>query len=131
MISMRTGILRPLAMGTVFVLASFAAFADVSNTWRIELEGRSKAAGEVELTFTPQGGKAESVIVTIPAAINPEAAAVMIRTQLTSALPTDVYQVYVDDIDEVVVQGSGGHPAFAVSVARNTTDGLKVELDEE
>jgi len=126
-----SGIFRPLALGTLLALGIPNAFADASTSWRIELEGRSSVAGEVELAFLPQGGRTENVTISLPAATNPEAAAVMIRTQLTSALAPDVYQVRVDDIDEVVVEGSGGHPAFAVSVVRNTTDGLKLDVDKD
>ncbi len=125
------GVLRPLALGTLLALGVPIAFADSSTGWRIELEGRSRVAGEVVLAFLPQGGKAENVTISLPAATNPEAAAVMIRTQLTRALAPDVYQVRVDDIDEVVVEGSGGHPAFAVSVVRNTTDGLQLDVDKD
>ncbi len=131
MTSTFNGIFRPLALGALLALGIPNAFADSSTNWRIELEGRSTVAGEVELSFLPQGGKAEKVTISLPAATNPEAAAVMIRTQLTRALAPDVYQVRVDDIDEVVVEGSGGHPAFAVSVVRNTTDGLKLEVDQD
>ncbi|GAB3066172.1 hypothetical protein [Stenotrophomonas tumulicola] len=126
-----TRILPPLALGVVLGLTASAAIAEPSNKWRIDFENRSQVAGEIELSLTPKGGQATNVTVPIPAATNDEAAAVLVSNALSSTFGAEVYEVEIDDGDDVLVRANDGIRNFDLDIVRNTADGLRVELDKE
>ena len=118
----------------VFVLAAavaFGALASPSNKWRIQLGGKAKVDGEIELSFTPKGGAATSVVIPVPAGTHATAAARLVRDAVTAQFGKDVYKVETDDGEDVLVKKRGKTPDFEIVVVRNTAEGLRVSLDRE
>jgi len=124
-------VLQAATVGVALAVSAPAAFAAPSNEWTVELQGRSKVAGEVVLSLTPAEGKATRVTVPIPAATNHEAAAVMFSNVMTERLGTGTYHVEIDGIDEVKVISVDRARTFDLAVERNTTDGLAVDVDRD
>ena len=118
----------------VFVLAAavaFGALASPSNKWRIQLGGKAKVDGEIELSFTPKGGAATSVVIPVPAGTHENAAARLVRDAVKAQFGKDVYKVETDDGEDVLVKKRGSTPDFEIIVVRNTADGLRISLDRE
>ncbi len=118
----------------VFVLAAavaFGALASPSNKWRIQLGGKAKVDGEIELSFTPKGGAATSVVIPVPAGTHENAAARLVRDAVKAQFGKDVYKVETDDGEDVLVKKRGKTPDFEIVVVRNTAEGLRVSLDRE
>lgn len=123
--------LHAATVGIAFALAAPAALAAPSNEWTLELQGRSKVAGEVVLSLTPPDGTATRVTIPIPAATNHEAAAVMFSNVMSERLGAGTYLVQTDGIDDVKVTSVDRAGSFDMAIERNTTDGLSVELDRD
>ena len=118
----------------VFVLAAavaFGALASPSNKWRIQLGGKAKVDGEIELSFTPKGGAATSVVIPVPAGTHENAAARLVRDAVKAQFGKDVYKVETDDGEDMLVKKRGSTPDFELVVVRNTAEGLRVSLDRE
>ena len=118
----------------VFVLAAavaFGALASPSNKWRIQLGGKAKVDGEIELSFTPKGGAATSVVIPVPAGTHENAAARLVRDAVKAQFGKDVYKVETDDGEDVLVKKRGGTPDFEIIVVRNIAEGLRISLDRE
>ena len=118
----------------VFVLAAavaFGALASPSNKWRIQLGGKAKVDGEIELSFTPKGGAATSVVIPVPAGTHENAAARLVRDAVKAQFGKDVYKVETDDGEDVLVKKRGSTPDFEIIVVRNTAEGLRISLDRE
>lgn len=109
---------------------AFSALATPSNKWRLEFDGKSKVNGEIELTVTPQGGAAATVVISVPAKTTENGAARLARDAISSVFG-DVYHVEVDDGEDLLVRSKGSTPDFEIVVARNTVEGIRLELDRE
>ena len=119
---------------TVLLLAlavAFAAVAAPSNKWRVQLGGKAKVDGEIELSFTPKGGTASSVVIAVPGGTHENAAARLVRDTLKAHFGKDVYKIETDDGEDVLVKKRGKTPDFEIVVVRNTVDGLRLNLDRE
>ncbi|WP_144409198.1 hypothetical protein [Pseudoxanthomonas suwonensis] len=124
---------RPLLQlaGLLAIVAIAAtAIARPSNKWRLEFAGKSKVAGEIELSVTPQGGIATSVVVVVPARSGENATARLVSDSLKATFG-DVYHVEVDDGEDVLVKARGGAPDFEVVTIRNTAEGIRLGIDRE
>ncbi|WP_372012444.1 hypothetical protein [Pseudoxanthomonas sp. 10H] len=113
------------------LLAASTALASPSNKWRVQLGGSAKVDGEVELSFTPKGGTARSVVVAIPKGTHENTAARLVRDAVKATFGKDVYKVETDDGEDVLVKKRGSTPDFEIIVVRNTADGLRISLDRE
>lgn len=121
-----------LASTTLLALAvASAAMASPSNKWRLQLSGHAKVDGEIELSFTPKGGTATSVVVAVPKGTGENAAAKLVRDTVKTTFGKGVYNVETDDGEDVLVKKRGSTPAFDLVVVRNTADGLRISLDRE
>ena len=118
----------------VFVLAmavAFGAMAAPSNKWRVQLGGQAKVDGEVELSFTPKGGTATSVVVPVAKGTGENAAARLTRDTVKKTFGKEVYNVETDDGEDMLVKKRGSTPDFELVVVRNTAEGLRLSLDRE
>jgi len=110
---------------------AFVAMASPSNKWRLQFSGHAKVDGEIELSFTPKGGTASSVVVAVPKGTGENAAARLTRDTVKKTFGKDVYHVETDDGEDVLVKKRGSTPDFDLIVVRNTADGLRVSVDRE
>lgn len=115
----------------VLLTVAFAAMASPSNKWRLQFSGHAKADGEIELSFTPKGGTASSVVVAVPKGTGENAAARLTRDTIKKTFGKDVYHVETDDGEDVLVKKRGSTPDFELIVVRNTAEGLRLSLDRE
>ena len=118
----------------VFVLAAavgFGALASPSNKWRIQLGGKAKVDGEIELSFTPKGGTASSVVVPVAKGTGENAAARLVRDTLKATFGKDVYKVETDDGEDVLVKRRSGRPNFEIALVRNTVQSVRINFDRE
>lgn len=122
---------RILALSILALAFSFGALAKPSNKWRVEMDGRAKVDGEIELSVVPEGGAPSNVVVTIPRGTSENSAARLVRDALRSTFGKDVYHVEVDDGEDVLVKVRGSTPHFDLIVVRNTADGIRVHLQRE
>ncbi len=132
---MRTALDRRLPGRIVVLVAvllcSVPALATPSNKWRMELDGRAKMDGEIELSVTPEGGDVTRVVIAIPARTSENAAAKLLRDEIRRVFGESVYQTEVDDGEDVLMKARGSTPDFELVVIRNTVQGLDIALDRE
>ncbi|MDH5833566.1 hypothetical protein [Luteimonas kalidii] len=107
------------------------AFANPSNKWRVEMDGRAKVDGEIELSLTPEGGPSSTVVIAIPKGTGENSVARLTRDALRQHFGKDVYHVEVDDGEDVLVKKRGSTRDFDLVVVRNTVDGLRIHLQRE
>ena len=123
---------RTLASMLLFaLLAASTAWASPSNKWRLQMSGHAKVDGEIELSFTPKGGAATSVVIPVPAGTHENAAARLVRDAVKAQFGKDVYKVETDDGEDVLVKKRGSTPDFEIIVVRNTAEELRISLDRE
>jgi hypothetical protein len=127
--------LRKMASGLIVMLllgvVSLPLHAATSNKWRLELDGRAKVPGQLELSFTPKGGVGQNVTVDIPKGMSENAAARLLRDTLRTTFGKSPYKFEVDDGEDVLVKRRFGTPVFEIKVVRNTVNGLRITLDRE
>ena len=123
---------RTLASMLLFaLLAASTAWASPSNKWRLQMSGHAKVDGEIELSFTPKGGTATSVVVAVPKGTGENAAARLTRDTVKKTFGKEVYNVETDDGEDMLVKKRGSTPDFELVVVRNTAEGLRLSLDRE
>ena len=115
----------------MLVCLSAPALAERSNKWRIEVNEAAQASGEVELSFTPSGAEATTVVVPIPASTDEDTAAALIRAAISQRFGEGVYATEIDDGEDVLVKAGASTPDFDLVLVRNTADGLKLDLERE
>ncbi len=119
-------------VGFVLVMAvAFGAMASPSNKWRVKMDGAAKVDGEIELSFTPKGATATSVVIAVPKGTSENTAARLVRDAVKAQFGKDVYHVETDDGEDVLVKKRGKTPDFEIVVVRNTAEGLKISLRHE
>lgn len=112
-------------------MVSFAAMAKPSNKWRVEMDGRAKVDGEIELSIAQEGGTATNVIIAIPKGTGENAAARIARDRLREVFGEDVYHFEVDDGEDVLIKARRGTRDFDLVLVRNTVEGLGLDLERE
>ena len=129
--STQVRMLQVLALLVLSLAMASSALASPSNKWRVQMGGSAKVDGEVELSFTPKGGTATSVVVAIPKGTHENTAARLVRDAVKAKFGKDVYKVETDDGEDVLVKKRGKTPDFEIVVVRNTAEGLRISLDRE
>ena len=123
---------RTLASLLLFaLLAASTAWASPSNKWRLQMSGHAKVDGDIELSFTPKGGTASSVVVPVAKGTGENAAARLVRDTLKATFGKDVYKVETDDGEDVLVKKQDGERDFVVTVVENSVQGVKIDVDAE
>lgn len=126
-----------MARNPVLILSIWLMFAVTvlaagpSNKWRIAVNHSAKVAGEIELSFTPKGGAATSLVVPIPAGAHENQAARLIRDAIRGKYGKSVYKTELDDGEDVLVKVRGSTPDVEIVVVRNTAEGLSLHLSRE
>jgi hypothetical protein len=92
----------------------------------IVCDGKVKADGKIELVFTPQGGEAKTISVTVQKGMKEEESCRDIAKELSVALG-DAYRVHQYDPDKVKVQGSD-KAMFSLSLGAMTAQGISLRM---
>lgn len=115
----------------LLALPLLALAAGPSNKWRIQINHSAKVDGELELSFTPKGAAATSVVIKIPAGTHENQAARLVRDGIRAQFGKSIYKTEIDDGEDVLVKTRGSTPDVEIVVVRNTAEGLGVNLDRE
>jgi len=117
---------------TVFAAAPlFADDAKPSNKWRIEISEGANNDGTIRFALTPVGGEATQVQVPIKEGRSEDGVAKDVRDAFIAALPSEQYDVEVDDGEDVLVKLKGQTPKFTVTVLGSDVKGTRVEIERE
>lgn len=105
--------------------------SDYSNKWRLECSGGADSDGRITLHLTPKDGELRVVTVAVARGTGENAVARTIRDALRSQLDKKAFHVETDDGEDVLVKRRGRTPDFALRVAENTVEGVRLNLDKE
>jgi len=127
------------AVVLVFVMLAFATLASaetpapaaapapaMSGEKVVVCDGKAKSDGKVEFHFTPQGGEAATVSVTLQKGMKKQDACRDIAKELSVALG-DKYKVVQYDDDKVKVEGKD-KAQFALTLGAMTVEGFSVRM---
>lgn len=105
--------------------------SDFSNKWRLECSGGADSDGRIVLHLTPKEGELRIITVAVTRGTGENAVARTIRDALRSQLDKKAFEVETDDGEDVLVKRRGRTPDFALQVAENTVEGVRLNLDKE
>jgi len=103
-------------------LAEGAAFMDKI---KIVADGKAKSHGAITIVFTPEGGTAKEIKITVAKGMKEQEVCRDIAKELTVALG-EGYDVKQYDPDKVKVESSSKVPKFTLAVTEDV-EGLEVE----
>jgi hypothetical protein len=101
--------------------------APMRESIKIIFDDKAKNDGELVFTFTPEGGAAKSIRVTIAAKMNHKDVARDVTKELKVALG-DAYDVDNYDSDKIKIDGKK-NAKFSLTVSSMTAHGLSVRLN--
>lgn len=120
------------------LLAAFALFAgcastgvEMSDQWRIHVNGKADSNGKVELEFVGLGKVIAEVAVDVVAGTRENDVARRIRDELQLKLPPGMYTVRLDDGEEVVVRRARDAEDFQIRLAGNSVTGTRVTVERD
>jgi hypothetical protein len=96
------------------------------NEIKIVLEDKAKNDGELKFDFTPEGGTAKSIRVTIAKKMSNKDVCEDLAKELKVGLGPD-YKVDRYDADKIKIEGKSGKK-FHLALASMTANGLSVRL---
>jgi hypothetical protein len=115
-------------------LTGSAALADdekPSHKWRIEVSEGANSDGTIRFVVTPVGGELTTVEVPIKRGRAENDVAKDVRDGFVRALPAGVYEVEVDDGEDVLVKSKDPAPKFTLSMADSTVKGTRVHVEHD
>jgi len=107
-------------------LAAAPAAAMVESI-KIVLDDKAKIDGEIRFEFTPEGGQAKAVRVTVAKKMNNKDVAEDLAKELKVALGPD-YDVDRYDADKIKISAKKKDAKFSLTLASMTANGLSVRL---
>ena len=100
--------------------------APMVESIKIIFDDKAKNSGELVFTFTPQGGAAKTISVTIAKKMDKKDAARSAATELSVGLG-DGYKVDRYDSDKIKISGKK-NAKFSLTISSLTANGLSVRL---
>ena len=116
------------------ILTGSAAVADdtkPSHRWRIEVSEGANNDGTIRFVVTPVGGELTTVEVPIRKGRGENDVAKDVRDGFIRALPAGVYEVEVDDGEDVLVKAKGSAPKFSLAMVDSTVKGTRINVEHE
>ena len=110
------------------ILTGSAALADdtkPSHRWRIEVSEGANNDGTIRFVVTPVGGELTTVEVPIRKGRGENDVAKDVRDGFIRALPAGVYEVEVDDGEDVLVKAKGSAPKISLAMVDSTVKGTR------
>lgn len=101
--------------------------APMVESIKIVLEDKAKTDGEIRFTFTPAGGTAKEIRVTVAKKMKNDDVAKDLAKELSVALGAD-YKVDRYDKDKIKVEAKKKDATFSLTLAAMTANGLSVRL---
>ena len=110
--------------------AAPAAELHYSNKWRLEVSEGANNDGVMHFRFTPQGGAAIDIPVSLKDGRGEDGCARDIRDTFKKALDKNAYKIEIDDGEDVLVKVRKG-PNVAIELVESTVKGTRVNLGRE
>ena len=110
--------------------AAPAAALRYSNKWRIQVSEGANNDGVMRFRVTPQGGTPIDVPVTLKDGRGEDGCARDIRDAFQKSLDRKVFNIDLDDGEDVLVKKRKG-PDFALELVESTVEGTRVNFDRE
>jgi hypothetical protein len=107
--------------------AKVVSTADPKDKAIISFKKKAKDNGEVKFTFTPAGGSAMEIRVTIAKGMNDEDSARATQKEFQVALGDEKYSFDLDDGTKVIIKGKKD-AKFNVAISSMSVPGLSVEF---
>jgi hypothetical protein len=112
------------------VVAAPAATLKYSNKWRLEVSEGANNDGVMHIRITPREETPIDINVGLKNRRGEDGCARDIRDAFKAALDKKIYQIEIDDEEDVLVKRRKG-PDFAVELVESTVKGTRVNLDQE
>ncbi len=107
------------------------AKVELSNKWRIEVDGKADSDGAIVFRITPKDGTATDVTVPIQKGNTENEAAKAIVSAFKLQLPKGGFKSERDDGEDVVLKKAGKTPNFALEIVSASALNLKLKLEKE
>jgi hypothetical protein len=107
-----------------------AATANVSNKWRLAVDGRASADGSIVLRLTPKDGAATEVTTAIKKGTSENDIAHQLVKQLKASVGKQ-YHVERDDFEDVLVKKKMGQADFAFELVSSSLPGVNLKFKRE
>jgi hypothetical protein len=101
--------------------------ATMVESIKILFDDKAKTNGELRFEFTPAGGTAKSIRVTIAAKMNGKDVARDVAKELSVVLAPE-FDVDRYDPDKIKIKAKKGNKKFSLTLAALTANGLSVRL---
>ena len=120
-----------IAASILTVSAALADDTKPSHRWRIEVSEGANNDGTIRFVVTPVGGELTTVEVPIRKGRGENDVAKDVRDGFIRALPAGVYEVEVDDGEDVLVKAKGSAPKFSLAMVDSTVKGTRINVEHE
>jgi hypothetical protein len=107
------------------------AKVELSNNWRIEVDGSADSDGTIVFRITPKDGTATDVTVPIQKGSSENEAAKAIVSAFKLQLPKGGFKSERDDGEDVLLKKDGKTPDFALEIVSASALNLKLKLEKE
>ena len=104
---------------------------DLSNKWRIHVDGASDSDGNILFRVTPKDGTATDVTVPVQKGSGENRIAKDISAAFKLALPKDKFSSETDDGEDVLLRKKGSAPNFALVIVSSTALNTRLSLKKE
>jgi hypothetical protein len=107
------------------------AKVELSNKWRIKVDGKAAAEGSVVFRITPKEGTPIDVTVPIQKGMSDNQAAKAIVEAFKLYLPKDGFKFERDDGEDVLLKKAGKTPNFTLEIVSSTALNLDLKVKKE
>lgn len=113
--------------------ASLASEAkpNLSNKWRVNVDGKADSDGTIVFRVTPKGGAATEVSVPVQQGSSDTDVAKAIVAAFELYLPKDGFKVERDDGQSVVLGKKGKTPNFALEIVSSNALNVQLKLKKD
>ncbi len=119
-----------LALGLI-ALANTPAIASPSNKWRIEVSEGANSHGEIIFYVAPEGGELIEIRVEIDNGTSENKVARKIHDAFQRALPGELYNIEVDDGEDVLVKKRSKGVKFDLTLVSSSVKSVRIDIEKE
>ena len=124
--------IRTAALAAALLLGALAACSNShSNKWRLQVSEGANSDGVITLEFSPEGSAAFQVEIPIDDGTSENAVSRAIARTLEDELPSEEFDVEVDDGEDVLIKRKLATASFGLRVVSNTANAVRINLDRE
>ncbi len=112
-------------------LANTPAIASPSNKWRIEVSEGANSHGEMIFYLVPEGGEPIEIRVEIDNGTSENKVARKIHDAFQRALPGELYNIEVDDGEDVLVKKRSKGVKFDLTLVSSSVKSVRIDIEKE